>query len=292
LRSVKGKLLLFILLATLPLIALDYNVKSLQKKFYQTVTLSTLFPDTKIYDISKDNHKLLKRIQKIYISYSYWNALKTKIGDFSPLLSHSQFVTAIDLSRQLLIVTLWDKDQELFYFIGSDLISSGNMEKEKLVVNGEDHYLKTPAGVFKVKSGWRSDGKVLDDNLTLPYGQKGRFVYYFGKQKSIRYNTFDQNGTKITDKKDWQLIEGELEFAIHAHKSSAWLGQAFSHGCIRMSHELNVFLDTNLVLHKHAFNENNEWDMKYGIEPPRYDINSSFAGEYLFIFDTILDTKN
>lgn len=287
-KGLKGALLLLSILWSVPLWALEIDLKKLQRTFYKNVTRSTICPDKKSCYQLKNKDKLFKRIQTIYISLPYWNALKSKAASYRHLLNHSQFVTVIDLSRQLLVVALWDAQTEQFHFIGSDIISSGNMELEATVDNGDDHYLKTPTGVFKLQSGWRSDGKTLDDNITLPYGQKDRFIYYFGTQKSIRYNTFDRNGTKLNDKKDWQLIEDELEFAIHAHKSSKSLGKPYSHGCIRMSHELNTFLDRHLVLHKGAFNAQKKWSMKW-IDPPRYDINVSLAGEYLFVFDTLKD---
>lgn len=283
----KSKYLLFLLLALLPLKAFAFDVQDIQKDFHKHVTLLAICSEAKNCSHPEHRTKIVKKIQKTYISYPYWNALKEKLSVHKKSFTHSQFITVIDLSRQLLILLLWKDTKKSFHFIGSDLISSGNMEKESKVTIGEDHYLKTPTGIYRVKGGWRSDGKVLDDNITLPYGKKDRFVYYFGKQKSIRYNTFDKNGTKITDKKKWQLIEGELEFAIHAHKSTTTLGKPFSHGCIRMSNELNIFLDNNLVLHKNAFDGNRKWDMRY-IQAPNYDKNNTLAGEYLFVFDKIL----
>ena len=120
----------------------------------------------------------------------------------------------------------------------------------------------------------------------MPYGKKGRFVFYFGKQKSVRYNTFDVNGTKIIDPSKWKVISDELKFAIHAHKSTTSLGKAHSHGCIRMSNELNVFLDNNLVFFKHLYNEKKEWIYRYK-QPPKEPKNHELAGEYLLIIEEI-----
>ncbi len=112
-----------------------------------------------------------------------------------------------------------------------------------------------------------------------------RYVFYFGKQKSIRYNTFDKNHNKIYDTKKWKLITDKLEFALHSHKSDKPMGKPYSHGCIRMSDELNRFLDNYLVLHKHMF-DGKKWLHKYSKEPndPKYN---ELAGEYLIIFDKI-----
>ena len=91
----------------------------------------------------------------------------------------------------------------------------------------------------------------------MPYGEKKRLVFFFGEQKSIRYNTF-KNGKKIKYKKNYQLITDKLSFAIHTHISKKSFGVAASHGCIRMSHELNVFLDNNLVFFKHLYKNHPE----------------------------------
>ena len=55
-----------------------------------------------------------------------------------------------------------------------------------------------------------------------------------------------------------------------------------------MSHELNVFLDNHLVLHKNSFDANQTWSVQYNKEP-NYDLNISLAGEYLIIYDSIVE---
>ena len=278
------KLLLFLGISHLTVWAVD--IQALKETFKQTVLLSSICKEAQSCTHSQHKDALLKKINHVRVNNFYWEKVQQKLSQKISLLKTSQFLTLIDLSRQLMLVIFWDSQKEKFYLIGSDVISSGNMEKEALVLKGEDHYLKTPTGVFKVRSGWRSDGTVLSNKITLPYGQDGRFVYYFGKQKSVRYNTFDKNGSKITDRTKWQLIEDELEFAIHAHKSPLPLGTPISHGCIRMSHELNIFLDNHLVLHKNSFDANQTWSVLYNKEP-NYDLNVSFAGEYIIIYDSI-----
>lgn len=218
-----------------------------------------------------------------------WETLQNKLIEKKQKnnikLSHTQFVNVIDLEKQLFILTLWDNSRQKFYYIGKDHISSGNMEREAEIRFGENHYLKTPNGIFKSQIGWRSDGKYKDDNRTLGYGYKDRFVFYFGKLKSVRYNTFDKNGSKIIDKESWKLITDELEFALHAHKSSAKLGKPYSHGCVRMSDELNRFLDNNHALHKSMFKDG-MWRTNY-TKIPKNPQNHNLSGEYLFIFDKI-----
>ncbi|MGB3750317.1 MAG: L,D-transpeptidase [Arcobacteraceae bacterium] len=226
-----------------------------------------------------------QKSKKLQFDEEYWKEIVHKLHSKNIFLDHSQFVSVIDLEKQLYIITLWDDQSEDFHFIGKDFISSGNINREKEVKRGEDHYLKTPSGVFKSGKGWRSDGKFSDDNITLGYGKKDRYIFYFGKQQSIRYNTFDKNKQKIYDPEKWQLITDHLDFAIHAHSSSRSLGVPNSHGCIRMTDELNRFLDNNSILHKNMF-EDKKWIHKYAKEPndPKY---YDFAGEYLIVFDTV-----
>jgi len=236
------------------------------------------------------NDKFLKYIinKKLVLTkfdQEYWNQLLIKLDKKSLHFDSTQFVSVIDLESQLYILTIWDNDANEFRYIGKDFISSGNIKREAEVEFGDDHYLKTPSGVFVSQIGWRSDGEYGDDNVTLGYGEKDRFVFYFGKQNTVRYNTFDENKEKIYEPENWKLIRDQLDLAVHSHKSSKPMGEPNSHGCIRMTDELNRFLDNNLVLHKSMF-KNNKWLRQYTKEPenPNYH---NFAGKYLIIFDNI-----
>jgi hypothetical protein len=238
--------------------------------------------------VQKDNklkYLLSKKSHLLEYDESYWNDLLKKLKIKNINLNDSQFVSVIDLEKQLYIVTLWDEETKSFHYIGNDFISSGNISREKEVKYGDDHYLKTPSGIFKSQYGWRSEGKKGDDNVTLGYGYKDRYVFYFGKQKSVRYNTFDENKQKIYDKNKWQLITDQLSFAVHSHKSSRPMGVPNSHGCVRMTDELNRFLDNNSILHKNML-EGDRWLHKYSKEPNQAKYHN-FAGEYLIIFDEI-----
>lgn len=240
--------------------------------------------DTVQHDnILKQN--LDKKEKQIEYDDNYWNKILIKLQNKHLQLEATQFISIIDLENQFYILALWDNDLKQFRYIGKDLISSGNINREIEVRFGENHYLKTPAGVFESQMGWRSDGKVSDDNVTKGYGSKNRYVFYFGQQNTIRYNTFDKEKNKIYDQKKWKLITDKLQLAIHAHESSKKMGKANSHGCIRMSDELNRFIDNNLVLHKKMFN-GNKWLHKYSkqpINPKHYNI----AGKYLIVLDNI-----
>ena len=304
--TAKTKIVLIYIFLPFLLQASTFNIKQIQENFYNKVVLEPLYfktYKTTLDDTCKNNRcysfelsmlvnnpsvekSIKQRYNKFSLDEKYWNQAEKYLWTKRKKFTHSQFVTLVDLSKQVLIIALWDNDKNTFYKIGYDFISSGNIDKELEVTTGKDHFLKTPTGFFSIKSGWRADGKIFDDNVTMPYGNKDTFVFYFGTQKSVRYNTFDANGTKIKDPSKWPLITDELEFAMHAHKSTAPFGQAHSHGCIRMTNELNLFLDNNLVFFKHLFNEKKEWTHPYKkgpIEPENHEL----AGEYMLIIDKL-----
>lgn len=246
------------------------------------------------------NNALNQRIKKLSLNKEkfneaileldkeYWEKtkikLKTKLQNKN--LDKSQFVSIIDLSVQRILIVLFDYEYDDFFLVGADLVSSGDMNREAFIKYGEDHYFDSPQGVFRIKGGWRSDGKENEDG-SKGYGAKDRYIFYLGRQKSVRYNTFDRQKNKIQDKSKWKLITDELEYAIHAHESDMPLGKAYSHGCIRTSNELNRFLDSNLVLHKNNFNKKNfSWKQRY-VPSPKEPKNHTLAGEYVIIVDKI-----
>lgn len=255
--------------------ASELNVKTIQDEFFSQVILKSF----------NSREKLITREKKFSIDALYWKKAKKHLIKHKDKFISSQFISFIDLKNQVFILVLYDASVDDFYAIGFDFISSGDINRELEVKSGEDHYFKTPKGLFSIKSGWRSKGEFLDDNLTMPYGKKGSFVYYFGEQMGIRYNTFDINGTKIKDVKKHKLIRDKLKFALHTHKSSLELGVARSHGCIRMSEELNLFLDNNLVFFK-PFYKGKKWTLEYK-KPPKHPKNHSLAGEYLLVVDQV-----
>ncbi len=286
--------------------ASNFNLKQIQKEFYNKVFLEPLYnkyyknsledrcknKEKRCYALQLSNfmqkkyvqNAIKKRNARFILNDKYITQLQFHMREEIYRLTTSQFITAVDLSKQVFILLLWNHDTRTLEPIGFDFIASGNMEREKEVKKGEDHFLKTPAGFFPIVSGWRSKGKIYDDNYTMPYGKKDRFVFFFGKQKSIRYNTF-KNGKKIKNKKDYKLITDKLNFAIHTHISKKPFGIPASHGCIRMSNALNKFLDNNLVFFKHLY-RNGSWIHPYK-KPPKNPKNCEFAGEYMLVIDKL-----
>lgn len=259
-----------------------FYVNKIREDFHNKVVLEPLKAKYTKQDLI--DKALKERDKKFTLDDKYFKKAKKHLWKNKDTFKHSQFITLIDLSKQVLIVTLWDIRENIFYPIGFDFISSGDINREGEVKKGEDHYVKTPAGLFKIKSGWRSLGDSMKKSKnTKPYGKKGRFVFFFGEQKSIRYNTFDKNGKKITDKKKWTLIKDNLQLAMHAHSNSKYFGQPKSHGCIRMGDNLNKFLDNNFVFFKHLLKDK-KWAHPYE-NPPKSPKNQEIAGNYALIID-------
>ena len=204
-------------------------------------------------------------------------------------LKDHEFITTVDLSRQLFLIFLYDKKQNHFHKIGVDLISSGDQMKEGQIIWGEDHYFDTPTGVFTISQGWRSEGQYKTNRINneeyQPYGSKNRFIYHVGKIQTKRYHVFDRSKQKIENQDKWRVIEDTIDFALHSHNSSSPMGAPDSHGCIRMKDTLNYFLDTNAILHKKFFRDD-KWRLRFTKQPDGLKYKE-FAGEYIVIFDKI-----
>lgn len=235
---------------------------------------------------SVQNNPFLKKYQKKYYKQTQVSPFTLeKIEQYlhevieAKQINTSQFLTFLDLSKQRLTVLFYDSHKEKFYYIGSDLVSTGNMEKEKTIKQGDDHFLKTPTGIFESLQGWRSSGELIEEKNIMPYGQKERFVFYFGKQKSIRYQIQESKKDKIA------IISDYLEFALHAHESPLNLGEPQSHGCIRISNELNLFLDEYLILHANNIKKG-KWKNPTAKKPQNFP-KIPYVGKYLIIVDTI-----
>jgi len=226
-----------------------------------------------------------KQLFLYHCDINYFQKLQKKLQQTSIILNRTQFISVVDLNLQLFTLLLWDNDSKQYYWIGKDYISSGNIRREFENKKGDDHYFKTPNGVFKLQSGWRSEGKHNSTNKVFGYGYKNRYIFYFGEQQSIRYNVFDKNGTKYNNVDDIKLITGTLDFALHAHKSSKPMGEPNSHGCIRTTDELDRFLDNYYVLH-YKYIKNGSWSNKYATKPldNKY---KNIAGEYLVVFNKL-----
>jgi len=306
------KIIPSLLCLSLFLPAYEVDIKFIKKQFHKDVLIQNIYNKRFSKEIKKvcklsdslcyqktiaalqKEYSLLedRKLQKLYSkqviskipSLEYIKRLQSYLLTYNSYFDSSQFITFIDLSKQMIFILLFEKEKQTFHFIGGDLISAGDINREKEVILGEDHFLKTPTGIFDIKSGWRSDGEILSDGYTLPYGQNNRYVFYFGQQESIRYNTFDRNGTKLDDESSWTLIKDELSFALHAHQSSSFRGKPYSHGCVRTSNEFNAFLDNYHILHAKAI-DGKDWISRS--TPPNDPRYHNFAGRYLIVVDKL-----
>jgi hypothetical protein len=256
-----------------------------------TECLALVIQRLKAWQSVQNNHTFQKALndyfKRITLSKKKQEKIKAYVQNIieQKNITNSQFFTFIELDTQRLSTLFYDATHANISIIGTDLISSGNMQKEKDITLGQDHYLKTPTGIFESLQGWRTNGKLNDDGITKPYGHKGRFVFYFGQQHSIRYNTFDAHKQKITNENDYTLIKDTLELALHANESIFSLGKPHSHGCVRVSNELNIFLDERLILHANNIH-NKQWINKTAQAPKNFK-KQPYFGKYLIIVDSI-----
>ena len=276
-----NKMVLLLLTFVSTNILCNTNIKDMQSEFYNNA-IKLNFKNNFASTYEK-RLRLYKLYTKLDEKYKKRLDIKVKYMLLDKPLNANEFVSVIDLKKQVFILLL--KQNNKLNIIGIDLISSGEINKEVEVLYGEDHYFKTPSGVYSIKAGWRSDGSYKKDKVTLKYGQKDKFIYYIGKIDTVRYNTFTKDKEKITKKENWQLWNDKVNLAMHSYTETSILGVKDSHGCIRISNELNAFLDKNNVLYKH-FYKKDKWSLKYS-KQPKISKNKNLAGEYLIIFDSI-----
>ena len=226
-----------------------------------------------IFDYYENNEILFKD--------EYFKKIEKKLKkDINKLsFKKSEFLTVVDLKNQILTIIYFDVNEQKYYKIGSDYISSGNIEKEKQIKYGQEHYLNTPTGVFRKKSGWRTIAKDKKGKESLSYGYKDRYVYYFGKYITHRYDTFTKNRKKIYNKKNWKIIKDKVNFAMHSYGYQTEYGYKASHGCIRTSDQLIRFLDENMILHKKILKRYKRKTLKKTYK--------KYAGEYLVIYNKV-----
>lgn len=262
-----------------------YNIQEIRKDFFHNVVEKQIL---KLKTKREINTEIIKRKQQTILNKNeilrYQEIIFKKIKKNN--IYSTEYFSIVNLEKQIYTILLYDNKKDKLYLIGSDLISSGNMNKESEVKYGEDHYFDTPVGVFEVKKGWRSNGKYKSINKVIQsYGSKDRFIYYFGNKTQKRYNSFKRR-KKVNNIKNYKIIDDTLNFAMHSYrnkKENYKLGTKASHGCIRMSDELNTFLDNNLVLHKNFFYDN-KWKLKYSKKPNNIK-NKELKGAFLFIIE-------
>ena len=263
-----------------------YDISEIRKDFFYNVVLKQLLKNKQQQELKK-----AVRIREIQTKLTdndiqrYKKIIYKKIGKNN--IKDNEYFSIVNLQKQIYSILLYIKKEEKLYLIGSDLISSGNMQREVEIKYGQDHYFDTPIGLYEVNKGWRSTGSYKDANKTIQsYGSEGRFVYHFGNMIMPRYHSFTKQKTKIKHKKDYIMIKDTLNFAIHSYNlkdANYSLGYKASHGCVRMSDELNLFLEDNLVLFKKMYNHN-KWKLPLSYEPKNIKYKN-LRGSYLIIIN-------
>lgn len=218
-----------------------------------------------------------RRQRLVNLGQSYYDFIRkdvahqlTKSGrDFA----ESQFFVYVDRnpSAQFVTVGFYDAGRKQIDFLGTDLISSGNIEK------GGD-YFETPTGVFENlvdNFSYRALGTPNQDGWR-GLGAKDSRVWDFGDQKG--YKKY-KNGNTVS----------QMRLLMHStdpDKGEPRLGRIDSKGCVRISHGLNGFLDTFAILDRNyeqwVKTKPDSWLLKKDRKPV------SYPGKYLIIGDSSL----
>jgi hypothetical protein len=223
----------------------------LKTVFYQTVGVKT-----KIYD----------RVDDKYLERMCQDALE-RLREIEA--SQDQYFVYVDRNpqKQLGFVCFFDSKNKQIIVIGKDLVSTGNPKR------GKDYFL-TPVGVFqntldnfgyralgtKNKKGWRG------------LGRKGARVWDFGWQET----------SKTIKAKDKILIR-LLMHATDPDFGEPRLGRVDSKGCVRISAQLNDFLDKFGILDK-EYEDHYHKGVQWLLRKDRQAV--CCAGKYLIIGDS------
>ena len=183
----------------------------------------------------------------------------------------SQYFVYVDRnpSAQFVTVGFYDQVENRIEFLGTDLVSSGNVEK------GGD-YFETPTGVFEnlvENFSYRAMGTPNQDGWR-GLGAKDSRVWDFGDQKSVKKY---KEGNTIS----------QMRLLMHStdpDKGEQRLGRIDSKGCVRISQGLNRFLDAYAILDQNyeewAKSKPDSWLLKKDRHPVAY------PGRYLIIGDS------
>jgi len=182
----------------------------------------------------------------------------------------SQFILVVDRNPFVQAIFIyWNSPQGSFNFIGASLVSTGKP-------GAYDHFI-TPLGLFRHEISnmdFRSEGTKNDLGIR-GYGKAGMRVYDFGWVVSER--TWGKYGLSTMRLQMHSTDPDFLEIK---------LGQPESKGCIRISADLNAFLDHYGLLdasYYEAIKKGEHLWLFSGKEEP-----VSTPGRYLVVLDTYL----
>ncbi|GAB6038994.1 hypothetical protein JCM15519_35530 [Fundidesulfovibrio butyratiphilus] len=224
----------------------------------------------KLQKIMEERRQRLLRINQAYYDFvrrDIQNQMRKAGLEFTT----SQYFVYADRNprSQIVLVGFYNAQTGEIEFLGGDLISSGNLDKE-------GDYFVTPVGVFEnllENFSYRALGTPNQEGWR-GLGAKDSRVWDFGYQKSVKKY---KGGNTMS----------EMRLLMHAtdpDKGEPRLGRTDSKGCVRISGALNRFLDTYAILDEHyeewARTKPDSWLLKKDRQPVGY------PGKYLIIGDS------
>jgi hypothetical protein len=171
--------------------------------------------------------------------------------------------------RQLVFIGVFDAAAGKVELIGGDLASTG------LLRRGKDSFL-TPTGAFEhlpENFGYRAQG-TKNENGWRGLGGKGSRVWDFGYQQSPR--EFRQG-----------IYESQMRLLMHAtdpDQGEPRLGGMDSKGCVRVSADMNRFLDRRSILDRHYERLASEKPDLWLLAPDRTPVSA--PGSFMVVGDT------
>ncbi len=201
------------------------------------------------------------------VSLDAQNRLTPVLGQHPP----SQYFVYVDRNpaRQLIFVGYFDADSGKVELLGADLVSTG------LLRRGQDSFL-TPTGVFEHlpdNFGYRAQG-TKNERGWRGLGGKGSRVWDFGFQQGPR--EFRRG-----------VYESQMRLLLHAtdpDQGEPRLGGMDSKGCVRVSANMNRFLDRRSILDRHYERLAAENPDMWLLAPDRIPVSA--PGSFMVVGDT------
>lgn len=206
--------------------------------------------------------------QEQYSQYLDEALAKAKITKLPP-----QYVVLVDSSPNVQAVLIFIRTpQETWHWVGASPVSTGRV--------GIFNHFRTPLGVFPhspKNPDFRAEG-TLNKNHIRGYGLRGMRVFDFGW---------------VVAKRGWEP-GGTSKMRLQMHATDPRileprLGKVGSKGCIRISTQLNTFLDRHGILDAKYYQALAKGKHMWILPEDR--IPTSLPGRYLVIIDSQAQTR-
>lgn len=195
----------------------------------------------------------LKKSQVITSDYN--DTLKSQVTAYLNIVPStfdkktSQYFIVVDSSfkKQNLMLAFWDSTTQSFQL-------SSNLAKISTGRTGKVHHYITPTGWLEQipeNGTYRAQG-TKNSNGIRGYGVKGMRVWDFGWQNAYT---------------GWMKRPEVHQIRMQMHATDPQfleqrLGNPASQGCIRLSSEINQFLDNHAIIDKNIENSSMSWSLK------------------------------